>query len=412
MKKNYFVYAASFFFSLGGNILNLSIVYRLTDWFTFTPGQIGAYIAFGSLFYFAGCNLYHRFGSSFDPIKVFPAASFLVFIAAAFLSLGKSQSIVYVSYWVLQISSGFFWPPVMAWLTAGLNEKEMNREIGLFNRSWMAASILGPLVAGALYHWNSGVNFFLLSFAYFMVVFFIYMMHRYCKKHGVSLNEAGQGQTGAKVPETAIASNTPLDTAPDKRYSPQNTAIDKKLDLYRYKGWINAFSSTLFLGVLANIVPLHIRDGLGFTERSAGIMLFIRSTAGFLGFAILAKYTLWHFNHRWFYAVQSGLILCTMVLLFAGSRLYIFFGIVILAGLCNSGCYNNSIFYSGVTGKNPKKNMALHEIFLSIGSAAGAAGGGFFYQHSGFTGTFIALALVLLLGTGAQFLLDKRANRK
>jgi hypothetical protein len=54
MKIQYFIFASAFFYSLGGNILNLSLIYRLTDWFAFTPGQVGAYLAFGQLFFFLG----------------------------------------------------------------------------------------------------------------------------------------------------------------------------------------------------------------------------------------------------------------------------------------------------------------------------------------------------------------------
>jgi predicted MFS family arabinose efflux permease len=66
------------------------------------------------------------------------------------------------------------------------------------------------------------------------------------------------------------------------------------------------------------------------------------------------------------------------------------------------------MFYSGATGKNPKKNLALHEIFLCVGNATGTAGGGFFYQRFGFTGTCFVLILVLGLGLAVFVLLERR----
>jgi MFS family permease len=82
MKKNYFIFASSFLFNVGMNILNFSLVYRLVDWFGFNPGQIGSFIGLGMLFFFLGCNLYHRFGSAFDPAKIFPVSVALVFLAS------------------------------------------------------------------------------------------------------------------------------------------------------------------------------------------------------------------------------------------------------------------------------------------------------------------------------------------
>ena len=185
MKKLYFAYGCSFFFSLGSNILGFSMIYRLTDWFSFTPGQIGAFIAIGQFFYFLGCNLYHRFGSAFDPIKIFPVATVVAFLASIFVSHGNAQGLVYASYWILSISTGLYWPPVMAWLTSGLDEKELNHVIGLFNRSWMAGNVLGPLIAGTLYHWSSKVSFVIINISYFFAALLLFLLRRYCKKHGV-----------------------------------------------------------------------------------------------------------------------------------------------------------------------------------------------------------------------------------
>ena len=162
IKKNYYIFACTFFFSTGTNILNFSLVYRLNDKFSFTPGKIGAYMALGQLFYFLGCNLYRRFGSAFNPARIFPFATVIVFLVSIPLGFAQTRSLIYGTYWIIQLSTGFYWAPVMAWLTGGHSGEKLNEEIGLFNRSWMAASLVGPLVAGSLYHWNSSVNFFAL----------------------------------------------------------------------------------------------------------------------------------------------------------------------------------------------------------------------------------------------------------
>ena len=408
MKKQFFVLACSFFFCLGGNILNFSLIYRLADRFLFTPGQIGTFIALGQLFYFAGCNLYHRFGSVFSPGKVFPAAAAVVFLASIPLSHADTRHVIYVSYWILQIGTGFFWPPVMAWLTGGLNDEELNREIGLFNRSWMGANIAGPLLAGALYHWNSNANFFFLNASYFMVLVLLFAMGRFFRKF-IWQEEESSPAIAAGVPDPV---EKIYPSGANREGSRLLKTLDKKLDLYRYRGWIGNFCSALFIGVLVNIVPLHIRDGLGYTERTAGMLLFSRSAMGFIGFTILARFRFWHFNRKWFFITQAGLIFCSFLLLIAGKEIFILFLVGILYGFINSACYNNSIFYAGATGRNPKKNLAFHEIVMSVGNASGTAGGGLLYQHFRFTGTCLAMLLVLGTGLGVLFYIDKRNGSK
>jgi predicted MFS family arabinose efflux permease len=155
-------------------------------------------------------------------------------------------------------------------------------------------------------------------------------------------------------------------------------------------------------------MPLYIRDGLGYTEGSAGVILFFRCLTGLAGFTILARFTLWHFRRRWFFILQGGLIICSILYLFAGSKLGFFFLIAGIYGLIGSGCNTTSIFYSSSTGKNTKKNLALHEIFSSLGQGVGSAGGGFLYQHFRYTGMCVSLTIVLSMGIGIFILLDRR----
>ena len=417
MKRNYFVYACSFFFSLGANILGLSMVYSLTDRFSFNPGQIGSFVALGQLFYFLGCNLYQHFGYVLNPAKVFPVAAAIVFIASIPLGFARSRFLVYAAYWVIQISTGLYWPPAMSWITEGLGGKALNHEIGIFNRSWMAASIIGPLIAGSLYQWNSRVNFLIISLCYLLGVSLLRLMKVYSKRKQAYRHEA-ESEHLQEPEQAVIASATPAVAAGAAVPQGEKTGtahvsqlLGGKLNLYRYRGWINAFSSAMCLGVIANIAPLHIRDVLGYSERTMGTILFSRSVIGFIGFSVLAKFTFWHFNRRWFFIVQGCLMFCTLLFLPAGNRLPFYFIIVMLFGFLNSSSYDNSIFYSGTTGKNPKKNMAIHEIVLAIGHAAGSAGGGLVYQHFRFTGTCLALFMVLGLNMGVLWLMDKREAR-
>ena len=409
MKKQYYVFACSFFFSLGSNILGFSLIYRLTDRLAFSPGQIGRYMALGQLFFFIGCNLYHRFGSGFNPLKVFSCSALMVFLCSLVLSFARAKGVIYASYWIIQTSTGLFWPPVMAWLTEGLTGKELNRKISFFNRSWMAANVIGPLLAGALYQWNSNANFIILSISFFLVSILLWLMRRYTKKYGIE--ETLAPALAAAVPSNILPAALPANA--DSALSSGAPLIVRSSppDLYRYRGWIGGFCSGMFVGILVNIVPLHIRDGLGYSERLAGMMLFLRCVAGFVGFSILARFTAWQFESRWFLFLQSGLIFCTFLLMLAGSWLSLWYAIVLLYGLLNSGCYNSSIFYSGSTGKNPKKNLALHEIFLAIGNAAGSAGGGFIYQYFRFTGVCFALILLYGMGLSVLIILNRKEAR-
>ena len=381
MKKYHYLFAFAFFLALGLSIMAFSLIFRLADRFFFNPGQIGIFIALGQVFYFIGLFLYYRFGSVFNPIKVFSVSSVIIFLATIPLIFTRTYIILYVSFFLIQVNIGLFWPPVMAWLSSGLERQELNRGLGFYNRSWMAGQLLGPLFAGILYPWNSNFTFFVVSFACFLAIPIIFLMKRKIKNSPGNLHTVDPSE--GEIQEAVL-----LDEQRSKSFS-----------LFRYRGWISGLSALLFLGVLANVVPLHIRDGLGHTELSAGILLFLRCIASFLGFIIFARFTAWNFSRRWFLVLQCGLLFCTLALMFFGNNLFFYFFIVLLYGLIFAACYNNSIFYSGATGGNNKKNFAIQEIYLCAGNAAGTAGGGLFYQMFGFLGVCIALFLVLSLSS-------------
>jgi MFS family permease len=393
MKKHFFLFVCSFFFAMGNNILNFSLIFRLTDNFHFNPGQVGTFMAYGLIFYFLGCNLYHRIGSAFNPARILPVSAGVVFLASIPLGFVQTLGSAYASFWLLQLATSLFWPPILAWLTEGLSGNELSRKISYFNRSWMLALIVAPYIAGRLYQWNSDINFFVISLCFFINVSLIFLIKRFSKE---------------QHPERENTEQPAEPSAADKHGS-SPLQQSKKLDSYRYIAWIGLFCSVMFAGVLITIVPLHIRDGLGYTESTAGIVLLFRCIASFIGFVLLAKITAWHFNFRWLIIQQAGLALCAFLFLLAGNQVFFYFGIVVLYGFMSSLCITSSTFYSRATGKNPKKNLALHEMFLCAGNAVGTAGGGQLYQHFGFPGICIALMLVLVAFLGV-FVVIKRKN--
>jgi predicted MFS family arabinose efflux permease len=404
--RNGLLFAASFFFSLSGTILSFSLVYLLTDRFGLNPGQVGTYAALGSLSYFLCCNLYHRFGTAVSPGRIIPAAVAVVFVSALGLGLAGNSLLAALAYIFVQGATGFFWPPLMTWFTQGLDERGLNRDIAVFNGSWMSGVLLGPPLSGALYHLNSGLCFLALNLGYALVLGILVLVIR---REAGGENPGKAGGAGARdIPAPPVSAPSARERVLPQPAVPLAPARERAMDWFRYRGWIGAFCGNCFLGVLNNILPLHIRDGLGYTERTAGMVLFIRCVSGLIAFTVLARISFWHFNRRWFLLVQGALVLCVLGFFLAGSLVPLYFVIIFFYGFVNSCCYNNSIFHSSSTGRNIGKNLALHEVFLSIGSALGSAGGGFCYQRSGFAGTFAALGIVQVLALVFFVLLDYR----
>jgi predicted MFS family arabinose efflux permease len=390
VSKNKALFFCSFVYCLSTNILSFSLIYLLTDRFAFSSGQVGSSIALGSGCYFAGCFLYQQFLSRRGPRYIIPAAVSVCLMSSVVLNLTKNGTLAVLSWSLLQTSNGLYWPPLQAWFTQGLNNEELNKDISWFNRCWMSGALLGPFLGGLLYHYAPSWTFIAAFTGLSIVLATLVFLSRYTGK-----SEPGGPSSPAK---TAPAPNP---KAPE--------ILRKTIVSFKIRGWAGAFCVSFFYGILANVIPLHLRNNLGFTEETASLLLLVRGAAAIVAFTCFARYTFWHFNRRWFLVLQGIMILCALLFIGAGKYLLIYLVIASVYGFFYAGCYNNSIFHAGADKKNTGKNMALHEMFLSLGSASGSFSGGFVLQYFGMTRALLFLALVQALGLLVLARLDRRS---
>jgi predicted MFS family arabinose efflux permease len=391
ISRNNILFICGFLYSFSVNILSFTLLYLLTDKFSFSAGQVGASLALGTGFYFLGCNIYQYFGNKGKPKYIIPAAVSCSLVSTFILAFTTSGSAAVITWGFLQCSTGFFWPPVMAWFTQGLDETELNRDISWYNRAWMAGLLIGPLVGGALYQISTALAFAAVFFCFFLILSILVIL--------TFFTESGrQDNTTGRRDEAKAAKKNPL--IPER--------LEKSVRSFKISGWISGLCANLYSGVLGNVVPLYIRDTLGYTEKTAGMVMLFRGIAGVIAFTFFARYIFWHFNKRWIIFLHASLIVSSLILLFSGKVIFFYMLIAFVFGFINAGCYNNSIFHSGVDKKNPAKNMSLHEIFLSIGGATGSLGGGYCFQFFGMGATFLILALIQGAGLAAQLYLDRR----
>jgi predicted MFS family arabinose efflux permease len=305
------------------------------------------------------------------------------------LNFTQNGAIAVASWCLLQASTGFYWPPLQAWFTQGLSEEALNRDISWFNRCWMSGSLLGPFLGGLLYHHNQSWTFGAALICFSLVLF---------SQIFLALRSGNSEAEETPAPRDAAAGRNPNTPEPLRR----------TITLFKIRGWIGALCANFFYGIMANVIPLFIRDTLGYSEYIASLLLLFRGAAAIVAFTWYARYTFWHFNRRWFLILQGSIILCSILLFTAGAHVLIYLGIAFLYGFVYAGCYNNSIFHSGADKKNTGRNMALHEMFLSVGSAMGALGGGFCFQYIGMAGTLLVLALIQAAGFLALVLIDRQ----
>ncbi|HSV55861.1 MAG TPA: MFS transporter, partial [Magnetospirillaceae bacterium] len=150
LRKMAVIGPAAFLNSLAMGSVILGTVFMLREVFHASPGVVGRIGALWSLAYFVSCLSLRKLTSRVVPRNsmIFMSASAAVIFLA--FCLFPSLPAAYIAYIAFGVIIALFWPPLMGWLSRGLEGKDLSRATGLFSFSWSTGGIVSPYLAGIL----------------------------------------------------------------------------------------------------------------------------------------------------------------------------------------------------------------------------------------------------------------------
>ena len=369
--KSAIVYPVSAIHAIALGTISLGMVFYLRDFFDAEPAVVGLVSSIWSLAYFVGCFV-------FRPLTrlLLPRVSLLISVVISstvisLILLARTVAVVGVLNALYGFGVSLFWPPIMGWLSTGLEGKQLGKALGRFNFAWSIGVIFSPLIAGVLSETNSRYPMY-FGIACFVLVFVV----------------AGVGSL--LIPKIRR----------DRHREPVGsgrTTRDESSPL-RFAAWISIFGAYIVVGIFNVVFPIHGRSILGLSESTIGSVLILRTITTAVSFAILGRITIWHHRPLPMIMAQVSLaLICLLVALLEGIGIFIVVFPVI--GMLAALSYSESVFH-GVTGATHRaRRMAIHESLLVAGQVLGAAGGASLYQlESARTMFFTAGAILLLLG--------------
>lgn len=377
------VLPVSFLNSTAFTIIGLGVVYYLRDTFGARAGAIGLASALFSLLYFFGCFLFRPLTSRILPRYSLILSSVLGAGGIGALLLAPTIVAAIAVYGLLGLSVALFWPPVMGWLSAGVDGQALNREIARFNLAWSAGVIVGPFVAGIL------------------------------TEIGVALPVlVGGGLVVVNAAAIALASAFVGSIREDRYLEPRRRVVrgpDASTPL-RFPAWVAVVATYAALGAILVVVPLYGRDVLGLSESRVGLALLLRGLAASTVFLLMGRTNGWHFK-----AVSFPLPLVGLLAVLVGLSLARSVGalvlLIALGGAFVAVSYTYSVFHGASGSIDRTARMAVHEALLTAGNVAGAAGGGWFYQHGGVDAAFLFCGVVVVAALAVQVVLLVTARR-
>ena len=363
IKRAFVLLPAAFIANTGIGILNFSLVFYMRDVFNSTAAGIGLFSSIWAFSYFIGCFTLHKLSRKIGAHRSIAAAALgMVFVVVAML-FSTSVMLMFALYSLFGFITALFWPPLMGWISEGLEGPELNRMMGFFNLSWSTGLVISPFLGGLLLESNLSYPLVFAAGLYGLL-------------------------TIALVLVPILFSSIVLQGAGNKG----NISVSDSSTSLRYVAWLGNFTGYIIFGVLLFVFPLFAREELRFTESSIGLLLLFRALFSTFVFVLAGKISWWHFNKAYMLIMQ--LLMVVFALFIPHTKSWASFAAALsLFGIIFAGGYSSSIFH-GVSGSiHREKRMAIHEAVLTVGVILGAIGGGEIYQHWGMTAAFQSAAV-------------------
>ncbi len=385
ISKSTIIYITAFTMALTINAVNLALVFYSKEKFQATPAQVGIMNACYNISYLLACLGLRRVVSrlAIRWSMVLATGSFLV--GVLFMYGGKTIVPAYFGQCISGAGTAFFWPPLMGWLSAGLEGQALGRATGFYNLSWSVGCIISPMLTGYLssrdasYPLVMGITSYLLAF-----VFFVWHRNHpmlvQADRGGGRRQESSSGAGGAGA-------------------------------VLRYPAWVGVACTWVGVGFILFIYPLAAEDILKLDREQIGMLLLLRALAMTLAMSLLGFCRFWHFKPPQLLAGHVIMGVAMIGLGVARSMGAIGF-LLVVSGLMSGHAYTNSLFH-GVSGSYDRTfRMAVHEILLSTGAVSGAVLGGLVYQHFGLLPACLLAAGVMVPAVLADLNWWKAARRE
>ena len=379
--KTAVILPAGFLTESGLGMLTLGMVFYMREVFLVSPGLVGWTAATWQGCYVLGCLTMRPAFERLLPrySMIFSSAGMGVAVTAILVS--RSVTAIFLYYGLFGFCLSFFWPPLLSWLSLGIEGKQLGRAMSRLTFVGNIGIIISPFIAGAL---SSLAPRWPLYGA------------------GALFTANCLLLIGAALALPRIRSDR--QRGHSRREKPDQPDTSTAL---RFPAWVGLFVTYTVLGVIITVFPMFARDDLGLSKSTIGALLLCRALCTAAGYLFLGSTSFWHFRPL---PMSAGLVLLG-VLVFGISRtacLPVVALSLALIGPLVSLSFSYSFFHGASGAARRATRMAIHEALLASGLITGSAVGGQLYQHYSMSAVSVFCAALIGAAIAAQLLLVHR----
>jgi predicted MFS family arabinose efflux permease len=369
---------AGFLTESGLGMLTLGMVFYMREVFLVSPGLVGWTAATWQGCYVLGCLTMRPAFERLLPrySMIFSSAGMGAAVAAILVS--RSVAAIFLYYGLFGFCLSFFWPPLLSWLSLGVEGKQLGRAMSRLTFVGNIGIIISPFIAGALS--SLAPRYPLYGAGTLFAVNCLLLIGAALALPRIR-SDRQRGHSRLEKPDQ-----------PDK-----STAL-------RYPAWVGLFVTYTVLGVIITVFPMFARDDLGLSKSTIGALLLCRALCTAAGYLFLGRMSFWHFRPLPMTAGLAFLGVLVFGISRASSLPVVALSLALIGPLISLG-FSYSFFH-GASGANRRATrMAIHEALLASGLIAGSAAGGQLYQHYSMTSVSVFCAALIGVAITVQLLL-------
>lgn len=364
-KKIFLIYTAAFVMAIALNGLLLGMVFHASEVFKASPSQVGYLTSCYCFNYLMACVLARPLVARLTPLRNLLVATGSISLGMALASCAPNIAVAFAAMSLAGIGTAFFWPPLMGWLSEGLEGKSLSRITGFYNFSWSTGTIVAPVIIGYLSAKSSRYSLIFTTVCSVMMFVFFLIFGR---------ASGGDARGNASASASGGGHESFL----------------------RYPSWLGLLCAWFSVGLVGSIYPLAAEEVLKYTRPEIGNVLMFRALAVTLAMTALGMLTFWQFKAVQLLLGHLLLAISIFLLGYAQSRVTVTM-LVVITGLMAGHAYTNSIFHGVAGSRDRTLRMTIHEMLLSIGQVCGSAVGGIVYQHYGIKWACALSAIIMLM---------------
>lgn len=379
--KSHLIFPAAFLTATAIGAANLGLIFYVRLTYGFPPATVGLFAASYSLWYFVGCVFLRPLAGRLRPrFSLMIATGSMGAIMLLLLLIGHA-GVAFVLYSLFGLGASLFWPPIMGWLSSGLEGKQLNRTISRFNLSWSTGTIVSPYIAGALAEIANRLAIYfgvamLFAATLLVMVAALYWAKIRSDEYVEPHLQKGLGKTDG---------GTPL----------------------RFPAWVGVVATYIMIGVLANIFPMFAHDHNLLSKGQIGLVLLVRALVSTAAFSWTGSVTFWQERGSVIVGGQLAVAAAALLMYFMHT-LAGFLVAMAVFGVIFSFNYSSSVFH-GVSGSTQRaRRMSVHESISTLGVVGGSVVGGALYQSGGMTMVYFFCIAAALIGVIIQVTLLAR----